>query len=178
MLFKIITRCIKDVLNFFDVPQKFVLPSFVYPSLKKDSCTSCENYQTGNKNCSMAIGWGLPSLYIKKTFWMGLFYCFWNNFRWILSNNCYSDVVNGSKSIKYCEFFVEILYCDCRKLAKNVWFWWNIVYQFFWNKYLLTKNIWYYKIIFSLTTLMFSLMLFVMSAKYRVNLNIFYSTFV
>ena len=45
--------------------------------------------------------------------------------------------------------------------------------SFVWNKHLLTKNIWYYKIIFSSTTTMFSLKLSFMSAEYRVNLNNF-----
>ena len=41
------------------------------------------------------------------------------------------------------------------------------------NKYVLTKNIWYYKIIFRLTTIMQSLKLSFTSAENRVNLNIF-----
>ena len=42
-----------------------------------------------------------------------------------------------------------------------------------WNKYLLAKNIWSYKIIYSLTTSMLFLKLFFMSSKDRLNLNIF-----
>ena len=41
-----------------------------------------------------------------------------------------------------------------------------------WNKYLLTKNIWYYKTIFSLTTPNLSLKLSIMSAKDRLKSNI------
>ena len=42
-----------------------------------------------------------------------------------------------------------------------------------WNKYLLTKNIWYRKIIFSFVTPTLSLKLPFMSGKGRVSLNIF-----
>ena len=41
-----------------------------------------------------------------------------------------------------------------------------------WNKHLLTKNIWYHKIIFSLKTLMFSLTLSFVRLKHHVSLNI------
>ena len=110
----------------------------------------------------------LSFLYIRKAFLTRLICCFSNNFRWISSINGYSNIKNGRKNIKCCEFCVRVLYCDCLEIAKKLWRWWNIVYQLF-----ETKNFWYNKTIVSLTTPMFSLKLSFMSARDCVNLNIF-----
>ena len=73
----------------------------------------------------------LSFLYIRKAFLARLICCFWNNFRWISSINGYSNIKNGRKNIKYCEFCVKLFYCDCLEIAKKLWLWWNIVYQLF-----------------------------------------------
>ena len=89
----------------------------------------------------------LSFLYIRKAFLTRLICCFSNNFRWISSINGYSNIKNGRKNIKCCEFCVRVLYCDCLEIAKKLWRWWNIVYQLF-----ETKNFWYNKTIVSSTT--------------------------
>ena len=92
----------------------------------------------------------LSFLYIRKAFLTRLICCFSNNFRWISSINGYSNIKNGRKNIKCCEFCVRVLYCDCLEIAKKLWWWWNIVYQLF-----ETKNFWYNKTIVSSTTPVF-----------------------
>ena len=43
----------------------------------------------------------------------------------------YCNVINGSKNIKYCEFYVKILYRECCEIAKKLWFWRSIISQLF-----------------------------------------------
>ena len=107
---------------------------------------------------------------------MRLLYCFWKNFRRISNINGYSNVISGSKNIKR-KFCVKILYRESasHEITKKL-FMVLVKYHhvpFVWNKYFLTKNIWYYKIILSSTTTMFFLKLSFMSAEDRVNLNNF-----
>ena len=69
---------------------------------------------------------------------MRLLHCSWNNFSWTLITKGYCNVMNWSKNIKYCEFCMKILYCDCRKIAKKLL---NALFVKFhlsivWNKYL------------------------------------------
>ena len=47
-------------------------------------------------------------------------------FRQISSINRYPNVINGSKSIKFC---VKILHRECCEITKKQWFWWNKLYE-------------------------------------------------
>ena len=70
--------------------------------------------------------------------------------------NRYSNTMNESKNIKERSMVLGKYHVP-----------------FVWNKYLLTKNIWYYKIIFNTTTLLLSLKLSFMCDEDRINFNIF-----
>ena len=93
---------------------------------------------------------------IRKTFLMRLLYFFWNNYRWILSINGYYNVMDRSKNMKFFEICVKVLHHECHEIGKK-----SI------ENHLLTKNIWYYKIIFSLMNPALSIKLAFMSAKYK-----------
>ena len=70
--------------------------------------------------------------------------------------NRYSNAMSGSKNIKERSMVLGKYHVP-----------------FVWNKYLLTKNIWYYKIIFNTTTPLLSLKLSFMSDEDRINFDIF-----
>ena len=53
---------------------------------------------------------------------MRLLHYFLNNLMRISSINGYSNIINGSKNIKCCEFSVKILHRECREVAKRLWF--------------------------------------------------------
>ena len=94
---------------------------------------------------NMAVGWGTPPfecfallIYFKNfnillIFLMRLLHYIWNNYNSTVSTsiNRYSNVINGNKNIKSCEFCVKILHQECRKRAKKLWSWWNMVCQLY-----------------------------------------------
>ena len=102
---------------------------------------------------------------------MRLLHYFWNNLSRTSSMNGYSNVINGNKHIKSCEFCV--LHRECCEVAKKLWFWWNIVYQLY-EKISSNQKCLYYKIIFSLTTSVLSLKV----SFRRVKFVYLYSSFV
>ena len=102
---------------------------------------------------------------IRKTFLMRLLYFFWNNYRWILSINGYYNVMDRSKNMKFFEICVKVLHHECHEIGKKSIAKYHL--PVVWNKCLLTKNIWYYKIIFSLMNPALSIKLAFMSAKYK-----------
>ena len=102
---------------------------------------------------------------IRKTFLMRLLYFFWNSYRWISSINGYYNVMDRSKNMKCFEICVKVLHHECHEIGKK-----SIAKHHLpvvWNKYLLTKNIWYYKIIFSLMNPALSKKLAFISTKYK-----------
>ena len=51
---------------------------------------------------------------------MRLLHYFLNNLSRISSINGYSNVINGNKNIKSCNFYVKILHRECREVAKKL----------------------------------------------------------
>ena len=68
-----------------------------------------------------------------------LLHYFWKNLRQISSIDWHSNDINGNKNTKSYEFGVKILHRERRKVAKKLWFLWNIV-SIVWNKYLRIKK--------------------------------------
>ena len=96
----------------------------------------------------MAVGWGEvvrrgwrppPILF----FWCFTLFTYYKNFfsetiilfrKQLQVNFKYQQVfnlLNRSKNIKCFEFYVKTLYRECRDMAKNLWLWWNVIYQLF-----------------------------------------------
>ena len=122
---------------------------------------------------SILLLWPLPFLYIRKTFFNETVILFLKQFlvnfkhQWICQ--CHKTEVKTLNVVKF------VWKCCIAIVVK-----WLKLYGFgaipstnCLNKYLPTKSFWYYKTIFSSTTPMLSLKLSFMSAKDRVNLNIF-----
>ena len=125
----------------------------------------------------MAIGWclcvcdggrawtphlsSLSFLYIRKTFLMRLLYCFCNKlgkFQGSTDTQCHKRTLKHQMLWILCGNIVSGLSWNSKKSMVLVQYLLPIV----WKKYLLTKNIWFYKTIFSSRTPMLSLKLSLM----------------
>ena len=96
---------------------------------------------------------------------MRLLHYFWNNLRQISSISGYSNVINGNKNFKSCEFCVKILHRECHEVAKKNYGFGEILSANCMKQISSNHRFCYYKRILSSTTSMISLMLSFMSAK-------------